>query len=120
MGTSYPDLAMPEIVSTAPNKTPFSKRPASSRSFSCYNKSMKIDPIQEVPGFGNGTDAWARWRRFLTEESYDKRQTEAVRYRNEVDKTAEKIRNDREEMQEMGKEAFAKVLNDEMNKQKRA
>lgn len=81
---------------------------------------MKIDPIQEVPGFGNDTDAWARWRRFLTEESYDKKQTEAIRYRNEVGKIAEDIRNDRKEMQEMGKEAFAKVLNDKINKQKRA
>ena len=35
-----------------------------------------IDPIEEVPGFGNGPDAWARWRRFLATPEKTKKQRE--------------------------------------------
>ncbi|MBQ3280534.1 hypothetical protein IJG92_02685 [Candidatus Saccharibacteria bacterium] len=71
-----------------------------------------IDPIEEVPGFGNGPDAWARWRRFLETSDVDKRQTEAVRYHKEVGKTPEDVK--KESARARGN--FAKMLEDEINK----
>ena len=75
-----------------------------------------IGPIDEVPGFGNGQSAWNKWRRFLATSEADKRHIEAIKYRNDIGKTAEEMKKDREEMQKMGKTAFEQVLKEKRQK----
>lgn len=75
-----------------------------------------IEPIDEVPGFGNGPSAWNRWRRFLAASEADKRHVEAIKYHKDIGKTAEEIKKYREKMQKMGETAFEQVLKEKRQK----